>query len=86
MQFFEMGPIQDRAKKLGMDHLWHPITDFDKKDLRVQLPKAVKAMNEHVAASPGVVYVHCTGGMHLHYYSTSPAANGGALKMCTDHA
>lgn len=62
VQWFPMGPIQARAAEQGIVHLWHPITDFDRNDLRKQLPKAVRSMHEQVAASSGVVYVHCTGG------------------------
>lgn len=55
--------IQQRANELKITHMWHPIIDFDQTNMREELPNAVKSMHKEIVRNPGVVYVHCTGGM-----------------------
>jgi protein-tyrosine phosphatase len=55
-----------------------PVTDFDTLDLKYQLPKCVKALDDLLSAGHRV-YLHCTAGVNR-----SPTVAAAYLHWCLD--
>ena len=72
----EAGWAESAAKSAGLTFRNVPVIDFDSLDLKYQLPKCVKALDELLGAGHRV-YLHCTAGV-----SRSPTVAVAYLHWC----